>query len=95
MYFPIEDDEYGTATFAFLICSGNKETFTATRDIAANVRNVVFKTVGALTMHLLIYRCLHSCCCCCLKRNLNAFRLSSHPPARGENVKTFRGDCCF
>ena len=47
MYFPIEDDEYGTSTFAFLICSSNKETFTATRDIAANVRNVVLKTVEA------------------------------------------------
>ena len=53
MYFPIEDDEYGTATLAFLICSSsNKETFTATRDIAANVRNVVFKPVGALNMYL-------------------------------------------
>ena len=38
MYFPIKDDEYGTATFVFLFRGSNKETFTVTRDIAANVR---------------------------------------------------------
>ena len=28
----------------------------------------------------------------CFKENLNASRLSEHPPVRGENVKTFRWD---
>ena len=27
-----------------------------------------------------------------LKKNLNASRLSEHPPVRGKNVKTFRWD---
>ena len=29
---------------------------------------------------------------CVIKKNLNASRLSEHPPVRGENVKTFRWD---
>ena len=32
--------------------------------------------------------------CMYFKKNLNASRLSEHPPVRGENVKTFRWDHC-
>ena len=49
-----------------------------------------------MVAHIARVRIYVSCMLCCFKKNLDASRLSEHPPVRGEKVKTHLGgiiDC--